>query len=331
MDRQSSAVTLRSSSPTRHRPAAAERAASPPARRALRAEIQALRAAAVALVLVYHLWPAVLPGGFVGVDVFFAISGFLITSLLLREAERTGRVSLRAFWARRARRILPAALLTVLVCALATVAFVPLTHWDQFFAEMRASTAYVQNWQLAGDAVDYLAAANAPSPVQHYWSLSIEEQFYLLWPVLIAAALAVTRRRPARVRRAVVAAALAGATALSLFYSMAHTAADPAAAYFVTPTRAWELGAGALLALVAPFDRSSAALRSLLSWVGIAAIAVAALTYTAATPCCRCSARSPSSAPARPPAPGRRRASCPSRRCSSSATSPTRSTSGTGR
>jgi peptidoglycan/LPS O-acetylase OafA/YrhL len=284
MDRQSSAVTLRSSSPTRHRPAAAERAASPPARRALRAEIQALRAAAVALVLVYHLWPAVLPGGFVGVDVFFAISGFLITSLLLREAERTGRVSLRAFWARRARRILPAALLTVLVCALATVAFVPLTHWDQFFAEMRASTAYVQNWQLAGDAVDYLAAANAPSPVQHYWSLSIEEQFYLLWPVLIAAALAVTRRRPARVRRAVVAAALAGATALSLFYSMAHTAADPAAAYFVTPTRAWELGAGALLALVAPFDRSSAALRSLLSWVGIAAIAVAALTYTAATP-----------------------------------------------
>jgi peptidoglycan/LPS O-acetylase OafA/YrhL len=193
MDGQVRAVTLRSplTAQPSSRLAAAERAPARP-RATLRPEIQALRALAVALVLVYHLWPAVVPGGFVGVDVFFAISGFLITSLLLREAERTGSVSLRAFWARRARRILPAALLTVLVCALATVALVPLTRWGQFFTEMRASTAYVQNWQLAGDAVDYLAAANAPSPVQHYWSLSIEEQFYLVWPVLIAAALRVS-------------------------------------------------------------------------------------------------------------------------------------------
>lgn len=274
-------VALRS--PRADRPAAGEGAPARP-RREVRAEIQALRALAVALVLVYHLWPAVLPGGFVGVDVFFAISGFLITSLLLREAERTGSVSLRAFWARRARRILPAALLTVVVCALATVVFVPLTRWQQFFAEMQASTAYVQNWQLAGDAVDYLAAANAPSPVQHYWSLSIEEQFYLVWPVLIALALGVTRGRPARARRGAVAAVLAAATALSLVYSIAQTAADPAAAYFVTPTRAWELGAGALLALAAPLDRSPAAARALLSWVGLAAIAVAALAYSHATP-----------------------------------------------
>ena len=177
MEGQLSAAALRPSPPQRRGLRTDPEPNAPPPRSALRAEIQALRALAVALVLVYHLWPAVLPGGFVGVDVFFAISGFLITSLLLREAERAGSVSLRAFWARRARRILPAALLTVLVCALATVAFVPLTRWQQFFVEMRASTAYVQNWQLAGDAVDYLAAANAPSPVQHYWSLSIEEQF----------------------------------------------------------------------------------------------------------------------------------------------------------
>jgi hypothetical protein len=104
---------------------------------------------------------------------------------------------------------------------------------------MRASTAYVQNWQLAGDAVDYLAAANAPSPVQHFWSLSIEEQFYLVWPVLIAVALGVTRGRPAQARRRLVALVLAVATGLSLVYSIAHTAADPAAAYFDPPTRAW--------------------------------------------------------------------------------------------
>jgi peptidoglycan/LPS O-acetylase OafA/YrhL len=284
MEGQLRAAALRSSPPpSRGAPADARREAPAP-RSVLRAEIQALRALAVALVLVYHLWPAVLPGGFVGVDVFFAISGFLITSLLLREAERTGSISLRAFWARRARRILPAALLTLLVCALATMALVPLTRWQQFFAEIRASTAYVQNWQLAGDAVDYLAAANAPSPVQHYWSLSIEEQFYLVWPVLIAMAMRVTRGRPSRSRRHAVAALLAIATGLSLVYSIAHTTADPAAAYFVTPTRAWELGAGALLALAAPLDRSPAAARAVLSWVGLAAIAVAALTYSHATP-----------------------------------------------
>jgi peptidoglycan/LPS O-acetylase OafA/YrhL len=284
MEGQLRDVTLRSSPPQRRgRPADARREAPAP-RAALRPEIQALRALAVALVLVYHLWPAVLPGGFVGVDVFFAISGFLITSLLLREVERAGCVSLRGFWARRARRILPAALLTVLVCALATVALVPLTRWQQFFAEMRASTAYVQNWKLAGDAVDYLAAANAPSPVQHYWSLSIEEQFYLVWPVLIAVAVRVTRGRPVQARRRAVTAVLAAATVLSLLYSIAHTSADPAAAYFVTPTRAWELGAGALLALAAPFDRSRAAARAAVSWVGLAAIAVAALAYSHATP-----------------------------------------------
>ena len=108
-----------------------------------RPDIEGLRGIAILLVVLFHAGVQTVAGGFVGVDVFFAISGFLITSLLLREAERTGSVSLRAFWARRARRILPAALLTVLVCALATVALVPLTRWQQFFTEMRASTAYV--------------------------------------------------------------------------------------------------------------------------------------------------------------------------------------------
>ena len=249
----------------------------------MRPEIQALRAAAVLLVVICHLWPAALPGGYVGVDVFFAISGFLITSLLLREIDRTGRLSLSAFWARRARRILPAALATVLFCAVATAIFVPINLWPQFFAELRASTAYVQNWQLASTAVDYFAASDLPSPVQHFWSLSVEEQCYLVWPVLLVIAVAVSRSRPARLRRRMLVIAIAAPTLLSLAFSLSQTRSNPQAAYFVTPTRVWEFGAGALLALLPPVDRAPALFHSVLSWVGLGAIAVAAIAYSSTT------------------------------------------------
>ncbi len=165
-----------------------------PLGRDIRPEIQSLRAIAVVLVLVYHWWPAALRGGFVGVDVFFVISGYLTTAHLLREAEATGRVSLLGFWARRARRILPAALVVLLFCTLATIAVVPQLHWEPFLTEIRASTLYVENWHLANTAVDYLAADDAPTPVRHFWSLSAEEQFYLLWPVLILVGAAVGSR-----------------------------------------------------------------------------------------------------------------------------------------
>jgi peptidoglycan/LPS O-acetylase OafA/YrhL len=250
----------------------------------VRPEIQALRAIAVLLVVAYHLWPAAVPGGFVGVDVFFAISGFLITSLLLREIERTGTISLSAFWARRARRILPAALAMLMLCGVATVALVPQTYWPQFLGDIRASTVYVQNWRLASAAVDYMRAADAPSPVQHYWSLSAEEQFYLVWPVLLIGAAAVARRRPVAVRRGAIAAAMLTLSAGSLAYSLYDTAADTAAAYFVTPTRAWEFGAGGLLALAGDPAAGRTASRAVLQWAGLAAIAVAAVTYSDATP-----------------------------------------------
>jgi peptidoglycan/LPS O-acetylase OafA/YrhL len=261
-------------------PPAVARVAS---RTAVLPEVQALRAIAVLLVLIYHLWPASIPGGFIGVDVFFAISGFLITSHLLREVDRTGTLSLTAFWARRARRLLPAALLVLLVSAIATIVFVPLTYWQQYLTEIRASAGYVQNWQLASAAVDYFAADNAPSPVQHFWSLSAEEQFYLVWPLLIGLAVGVTRDRPGHIRRRSIAIALSAVTALSLAYSMTRTAASPAAAYFVTPTRAWEFGAGGLLAML-PRRDGHPTLRSVLSWAGVAAIAVAAFAYSVRTP-----------------------------------------------
>ncbi|HWI71534.1 MAG TPA: acyltransferase family protein [Baekduia sp.] len=246
-------------------------------RPSVRPEIQALRAVAVLLVVVAHLWPSALPGGFVGVDVFFAISGFLITSLLLRELEATGRVSLRDFWARRARRILPAALTVIAACAGATALLVPVTDWAQFFGDFRASTLYVQNWHLAGAAVDYFHADDAPSPVQHFWSLAVEEQFYLVWPVLVVAVGVLTRRRWA------IALVLAVVTVSSLVYSILHTAANPADAYFATTTRGWELGAGALLAFLPQRERSPAAARAVLSWAGLVAIVVAAFAYSTGT------------------------------------------------
>ena len=240
--------------------------------REVRPEIQALRAVAVLLVLVYHWWPSTLRGGFVGVDVFFAISGYLITAHLLREVDATGRVSLLGFWARRARRILPAALVVLLACTLATIAFVARVHWEEFLTEIRASALYVENWLLAREAVDYLAADDAPTPVRHFWSLSAEEQFYLVWPALILAGAAVGRRA--------IAAVLWTVTLLSLAWSVHLTASDPAVAYFVTPTRAWEFGAGGLLALAPAASRP----RAVLTWIGLAAIAVAAVAYSPATP-----------------------------------------------
>ena len=267
-------------------PRAAPRAAAAvtarPAR-PLRVEVQALRAVAVSLVIGYHLWPSAIPGGFIGVDVFFVISGFLITSLLLREIERDGRISLRDFWARRARRILPAALVVIGAVAAATFAFVPVNSWSQYLDDLRASTLYVQNWHLAHTAVDYFAASQSPSPVQHFWSLAVEEQFYVVWPLLLLAATVLTRRRSAAMRRGALAALIASATAASLVYGILHTTANPADAYFATTTRAWELGAGALLAML-PAARAPAAVRALLSLGGLAAIGVAAGAYTTATP-----------------------------------------------
>ncbi len=259
--------------------------APPPGRpTGLRPEIQALRAVAVMVVVVHHLWPSALPGGFVGVDVFFAISGLLITSLLLREIDRTGTISLRSFWARRARRILPAALVTLLAAAVATMLVVPVSRWQQVFSEITASALYVQNWQLSEAAVDYFASQNAPSPVQHFWSLSVEEQFYVVWPLLLLLALALTRGRARHARRAALGVAMAALTAASLAVGLHLTAADPEAAYFVTPTRAWEFGLGGLHAQLPQRERSPPALRALLSWAGLVAIAVAVATYDGATP-----------------------------------------------
>lgn len=231
-----------------------------------RLEIQGLRAVAALLVVVYHLWPEHLPGGYIGVDIFFVISGFLITSHLLREVERDGHVSFGRFWARRARRLLPASLLVIVLSAIVTWRWVPQQHWPQFFREIIGSTAYVENWLLAADSVNYLAQENVASPVQHYWTLSVEEQFYVVWPVLVALGLWLALRTGRNSRRT-IAGVLAFVVAASLVHALTLVSQDVPQAYFATTTRAWEFGAGALLAF-APgvLDRWSGAVRSLVSW-----------------------------------------------------------------
>src|SRR6516225_8136254 len=245
-----------------------------------RPDIQGLRAIAVAMVVIYHLYPSLLPGGFVGVDVFFVISGFLITGHLWRGYQRTGKVGLVDFWGRRARRLVPAAALVLTVTWLASRLVLPATRLADTADQVRASALYFQNWLLAHSAVDYLKSANVASPVQHFWSLSVEEQFYLLWPWLfvVAAILARLRaRRSARQRGPgvnvglAVATGLAGALVLgSLAYSVYDTRTDPAEAYFVTSTRVWELGLGGLLALLPQRLGRPLSRQGWLGWAGLA-------------------------------------------------------------
>lgn len=263
---------LESSPQTRRREA--------PVSGAFRADIQALRALAVVSVLLYHLWPNRVTGGFVGVDVFFVISGYLIMSHLLREREKTGRIALGAFWARRATRLLPASLLVLLLTGLAVIVIVPRTLWQQFLGEIAASTLYVQNWRLLLDSVDYLAAENQASPVQHYWTLSAEEQFYVLLPLVLVAALAVFRRTA---WRRVAFLTLAIASAASFGWSIWLMAVAPSEAYFSTFSRAWEFGFGALLAfLPAALGRRTS---QVAATIGVGAVLASVVLYSGtATP-----------------------------------------------
>ncbi|TPL92222.1 acyltransferase family protein [Mesorhizobium sp. B2-3-12] len=248
-----------------------------------RPEIQGLRGVAVALVVVFHLWPAALPGGYVGVDVFFVISGFLITGLLARMATAGGHAWLLTFYSRRVRRLLPAALLALLVTLAGTLLFLSKARWEETAIQVAASALHVQNWWLALQAVDYLGAAEAPSPVQHYWSLSIEEQFYVVWPLLMAAAIWLARRFGYPPKAALIVA-LALVFTGSLAASVVVTQADPAWAYFVTHTRLWELALGGLLALAGERVSPAARLRLAMMAAGIGAIVASALLFSDATP-----------------------------------------------
>lgn len=264
---------------------------TPPPRRVFRTDIQALRALAITLVVLNHLWPTRLTGGYVGVDVFFVISGFLITGHLAGEINRTGRVRLGAFYARRVRRLLPAAFLVLSVALILAVAFLPFPRWERNAWEVAASAGYVENWYLAAMSVNYSALNDTASLVQHYWSLSVEEQFYFFWPLLLLAAAAMVGRagrafsrrsqRDRQLLALVVVVLIVGG--LSLIASVGFTMMMPSQAYFATFTRGWEFAVGGAVALLPRRVALPRLGANVLSLIGFAAIGLSAIVYDQAT------------------------------------------------
>ncbi|ALO66308.1 hypothetical protein AS189_07160 [Arthrobacter alpinus] len=220
-----------------------------PRRKLMRHDIQALRAVAVGLVVLNHLWPNRVSGGYVGVDIFFVISGFLITSHLSKELVSTSGLAIGRFYARRIKRLLPAAFLVLAVGSVAVALWVPYSEWARTAREVMTSALYVGNWSLAAQSVDYSALTNDATIAQHYWSLSVEEQFYFVWPLALLGLFKLGKRFGSP--RRVLVAGVALAAVASLMYSVYFTATGPDPAYFVTPVRVWEFAVGALVALLA--------------------------------------------------------------------------------
>ncbi|NNC11587.1 acyltransferase [Planctomonas sp. JC2975] len=233
-----------------------------------RPDIQGLRAIAVGAVVANHAGLPFLPGGYVGVDVFFVISGFLITSLLLRELDEKGRIDFTGFYSRRARRILPASFAVLVLSVIGAVIWIPPLLRVQMLRDAIATALYVPNFALAIRGTDYLNASSAPSLFQHYWSLGVEEQFYVLWPPILAAVFF------ARRFRGVATLTVGVLVAVSFVVCVVETFHAQPWAFFSLWTRAWELGIGALAALVLrrwqPRQRSRSA--AIASWLGLVGI-----------------------------------------------------------
>ncbi|WFE29869.1 acyltransferase family protein [Solwaraspora sp. WMMD791] len=247
-----------------------------------RRDIEGMRAVAVGLVVAYHAGVPLLDGGYVGVDVFYVISGFVVTTVLLREFTSTGSVSILGFYARRARRLLPAAMVVLVATLIASWWWLPLQlQW--IATQAVASIAYCVNFLLARNSVDYLDSMRRESPLEHYWSLAVEEQFYLCWPLLLIVLLLWARRR--RAAGPTTALVVVGTLAVSSFVlGVWLTSHSPGYAYFGSPARAWELLAGALLALGLPaVARIPARLAAGLTWAGLAAVVAAAVLFDGTT------------------------------------------------
>ena len=253
----------------------------------MRSDVQGLRAVAVLLVVVAHLGVNAVSGGYLGVDVFFVISGFLITGLLLRARERPDAPGLGGalvdFYARRARRILPAATVVLVATCGISALVLPVVRVGEILTDAWWSALFAANIRFALVETDYFAEGRPVSPLQHYWSLSVEEQFYLVWPVLllVVAGLALRRRRDpvAAVQHVLTVLVLA-----SLAWSAWATYASPDTAYFSTLTRGWQLGAGALLAVVLHRRTAVGRRPGVLAAVGLLLVVASALVLTPASP-----------------------------------------------
>ncbi|KIQ11748.1 acyltransferase family protein [Rhodococcus sp. MEB064] len=241
-----------------------------------RPDLQGMRALAVLAVFADHLfgWPS---GGFVGVDVFFVLSGFFITGLLIRECSTTGKLSFEHFYVRRAKRILPSAMLVLVLTAVASFILFPAVRAKETLLDALYAAVFAANIHFEAVGTDYFQEGRPPSPLQHYWSLSIEEQFYFVWPVMLVLIFALTRRLErrgkARARQSGLFTFMLAVVSVSFAWSMHQSAVDPNAAYFSTFTRVWELGVGALIAIAGPWLlRIPSAVRPALAYLGLAGV-----------------------------------------------------------
>ncbi|MGO2091880.1 MAG: acyltransferase family protein [Microbacterium gubbeenense] len=249
-------------------------------KREFRTDIQGMRAIAVLLVVIYHAGVSVLSGGFIGVDVFFVISGFLITTHLV-ESVAEGRFKFGAFYARRVRRLLPAAIVVIIITMVIALLWFPPLTVPEMMTEAVATAAYVPNFLFAWRGTDYLAGS-MPSIFQHYWSLGVEEQFYLAWPVLVVLAFALFKGS----RKGLIAV-IAIVTASSFLLGFWMTEWRQPWAFFLLPARAWQLGVGGLLAVAVlsmPGLRKARVWKDLLAWAGVGTIVLLGFAFTETTP-----------------------------------------------
>ena len=270
-------------------PTVAAPTAATPTRRWFRGDVDGLRAIAIILVVAYHVGMPWFGGGFIGVDVFFVISGFLISRNLLREAQGHERVALGSFWARRIRRLVPA-LALIIVATLIVGHFVfPLYEMGDFARQGAAAALYVSNIKFAGQAQSYFGGDLSSSPFVHTWSLGVEEQFYLLWPLLFAAVCWTARRplgrRIRNYRRRSLIAVFALTFVVSLGIDVVLTGQGSTWAFYGLQSRAWEFAAAGLLAaLPVPRLLRTVGARTVLAVAGLGLLVVALVLIRATTP-----------------------------------------------
>ena len=249
-------------------------------RSGFRSDIEGLRAVAVVSVILYHIRFPGAKGGYVGVDVFFVISGFLITTQLVRDAASSSGIRIRDFYARRIRRLLPAATVTILVTLIGAALIQSPVLQHNVAEDARSAALFFSNFHFIDQSRNYFNQGKAPSLFQHFWSLSVEEQFYVIWPTILIVSLAgatAVRRRVGIVLGVIIVVSVVAAVRL--------TDTNPAFAFYSLPTRAWELGIGASLAVGTEWlaSRLSGAVRNALCLVGLAMIGVAVVHYSDAT------------------------------------------------
>ncbi|MGE2833557.1 acyltransferase family protein [Mycobacterium sp. SMC-4] len=227
-----------------------QRTSSHPSRRA---DIQGLRAVAVLVVILDHVGMPGFSGGFVGVDVFLVISGYVITRMLLQASGQSRGAWFLDFYAKRARRIVPAATLVIALTVIATFELTSFLRGARVLPDATAASLFLANFRFIETGTDYARLGGDPSPLQHYWSLAVEEQFYLVWPLLMILAIAIAARARRITLQQMLCGLLAAIIVAGYAYSVVLTSVNGAAAFFSPLTRAWELAIGCLIAVAQPW------------------------------------------------------------------------------